>query len=156
MLAEIQIVRQSLWTEAGVTSVVQSNDRARSDHPFPVVDGVSPRSVQEEFELAGALGDHDQSVWLAERAFGRRSKEYGSALARSEEAAFRKTEHAALQRFLRGDWAGAAAAYREMVGHAEEGRKGGLLMAGNYCEQLARSKTSGNGRIRPNLELRRS
>jgi len=143
LLTEIQSTRQRLWAESHSPSTILPKARTWTDHTFPSTDGGYPKSVREMFELAMALGDHTIALLLAESEFGRPSKEYRDASTRSREAAYREAERAALQRFLAEDWAGAAAAYREMIGRAETGQKAELLLAVDYCERLAGAQASG-------------
>jgi len=77
----------------------------------------NPRRVPDGDPVrpAKALGDHEIAVVLAESEFGVPSKEYRNASARSLEATLREPERAALKKTA------AAAAYREMMGHAEPG-----------------------------------
>ncbi len=149
LLTELQSARQSLRAGEQSPSPILPRARTWSGHPFPSPDGVYPGSVREVFKLAMALGDHEIAVLLAESEFGLPSKEYGEASARAREAAYRESERAAHQRFLAKDWAGAAAAYREMMGCAGTGQKAELLLAVDYCERLARAPASGR---MPHLE----
>jgi len=144
LLTEIQFARQRLWAEAHSPSTILPRARTWSDQTFPSPDGVYPKTVREMFELAMALGDHQIAVVLAESEFGVPSKEYRNASARSLEAALREAERGALQKFVAEDWAGAAAAYREMMGHADAGRKAELFLAVGYCERLAKAQSGGS------------
>jgi len=143
LLTEIQSARQRLWAEAHSPSTIQPKARTWSDQAFPSPDGVYPRSVREKFALAMALGDHEIAVVLAESEFGVPSEEYRKASARSREAALRESERAALQKFVAGNWAGAAADYRAMIGRSEPGRKAELLLAVDYCDRLASAHAGG-------------
>jgi serine/threonine protein kinase len=149
LLTEIQAVRQVLWAEARLPASVLPIARAWSDDPFPSPGGAYPRSVRETFDLAMAMGDHESALRLAKSEFGLPSKEYKDASAPSREAAFRESEKAALQRFMAEDWSGAAAAYREMMGRADAGRKEELVLAVAYCERLAVAQASGRMPLSP-------
>jgi len=144
LLTAIQSARQRLWAEAHSPSTILPKARTWSDQTFPSPDGVYPGSVREMFELAMALGDHEIAVLLAESEFGVPSEEYRNASARSLEANLRESERAALQKFVAEDWTGAAAAYREMMGHAGTRRKAELFLAVDYCDRLATAQEKGS------------
>jgi len=143
LLTEIQVVRKRLLAEAHSPSTILPKARSWVDHAFPSPDGMYPSSVREMFELAMALGDHRSAVRLAESEFGALSSELRDASTRALESEFRELQRAALQRFLEEDWAGAAAAYRDILSRAEATEKTVLLLAVGYCERLAVAQALG-------------
>jgi len=144
LLTEIQSARKRLWRETHSPSTTPpAKARSRADLPLPSPDPASPKSGRELFVLAMALGDHELALQLAEKEFGLQSSEHQDAATRVRETAFRLSEGVALRQFLAEDWAGAAAAYRDLMGLADDVQKQNLRLAVEYCESLAGARASG-------------
>lgn len=89
------------------------------------------------YELALGLGDHGEAMRLAERHEGRRSEAFREAARRHAQEGLLRAELRARERLAAGDWAGAAAAFEELLKEPPPARKGELEAAHRVSRDLA-------------------